>query len=67
VPLSCTAGPSPGADRRRPFFGQLATDVGFVLDWQHLDANRNTAASAAIMRGDATLMRAMLDELLRER
>jgi len=36
------------------------------LDWQHLDADRNIAASAAIMRGDPALTRKMLDELVRE-
>jgi cell filamentation protein len=35
-------------------------------DWQHLDANRNIAASAAIMRGEPALMRKMLGELVRE-
>jgi len=33
---------------------------------QHLDADRNIAALAAIMRGDPTLMRKMLSELIRE-
>jgi hypothetical protein len=28
---------------------------GSILDWQHLAADRNIAASAAIMRGDPTL------------
>ena len=42
---------------QRAFFAQLAGDAGFTLDWQHLDADRNIAASAAIMRGDPTLMR----------
>ena len=51
---------------QRAFFTQLASDAGFVLDWQHLDAGRNIAASAAIMRGDPTPMRKMLDELVRE-
>jgi cell filamentation protein len=51
---------------QRAFFDQLASDAGFILDWQHLDADRNIAASAAIMRGDPTLMRKMLDELVRE-
>ena len=51
---------------QRAFFGQLASDAGFILDWQHLDADRNIAASAAIMHGDPTLMRKMLDELIRE-
>jgi cell filamentation protein len=51
---------------QRAFFEQLASDAGFILDWQHLDADRTIAASAAIMRGDPTLRRKMLDELIRE-
>lgn len=51
---------------QRAFFEQLASDAGFILDWQHLDADRNIAASAAIMRGDPALMRKMLNELIRE-
>ena len=49
---------------QRAFFEQLTDDAGFALAWQHLDAGRNIAASAAIMRGDAAPMRKMLDELL---
>jgi hypothetical protein len=45
---------------------QLASEAGFILDWQHLDADRNITASAAIMRGDPALMRKMLDEPVRE-
>jgi cell filamentation protein len=56
-----------GNDRaQRAFFDQLARDAGYVLDWQHLDANRNVAASAAIMGGDPAPMRKMLGELVRE-
>ncbi len=51
---------------QRAFFEQLASDAGFILDWQHLDADRNIAASTAIMRGDPAPMRKMLDELVRE-
>ena len=51
---------------QRAFFEQLASDAGFILDWQHLDADRNVAASASIMHGDPAPMRKMLDELLRE-
>jgi cell filamentation protein len=51
---------------QRAFFEQLADGAGFILDWQHLDVDRNIAASAAIMRGDPTLMRKLLDELVRE-
>lgn len=32
---------------QRAFFEQLARDAGFSLAWQHLDAARNVAASAA--------------------
>jgi cell filamentation protein, protein adenylyltransferase len=49
---------------QRVFFEQLASDAGFTLNWQHLDAARNVEASAAIMRGDAEPMRKMLDTLL---
>ena len=52
---------------QRAFFEQLAGDAGFTLAWQQLDAARNIAASAAIMRGDAAPMRKMLDELVQER
>ena len=51
---------------QRAFFEQLASDAGFILDWQHLDADRNVAASAAIVDGDPAPTRKMLDELLRE-
>ncbi|MGH3295189.1 MAG: Fic/DOC family protein [Trebonia sp.] len=51
---------------QRAFFDQLAIDAGFILDWQHLDADRNVAASAAIMHGDPAPMRKMLDGLIRE-
>lgn len=51
---------------QRAFCEQLASDAGFVLDWQHLDADRNITASVAIMHGDPTVMRKMLGELIRE-
>jgi cell filamentation protein len=51
---------------QRAFFEPLASDAGFILDWQSPDADRNVAASAAIMHGDPALMRKMLDELIRE-
>jgi cell filamentation protein len=51
---------------QRAFFEQLASDAGYVLDWQHLAADRNVAASAAIMGGDPAPMRKMLEELIRE-
>ena len=52
---------------QRAFFEQLAYDAGFTFAWRHLDAARNIATSAAIMRGDAAPMRKMLDELVQER
>ena len=51
---------------QRAFFEQLASEAGFILDWQHLDADRNIAASVAIMGGDPAPMRKMLDKLVRE-
>ena len=51
---------------QRAFCEQLAGEAGFVLDWQHLDADRNVAASYAIMCGNPAPMREMLDELVRE-
>jgi cell filamentation protein len=52
---------------QRAFFEQLADDAGFPLAWHRLDADRNIAASVAIMRGDPEPMRKMLDELVQER
>jgi cell filamentation protein len=49
---------------QRAFFEQLASDAGFTLSWLRLDADRNIAASVAIMHGDAAPMRKMLDELV---
>jgi cell filamentation protein len=49
---------------QRAFIEQLAGDAGYTLNWQHLDANRNVTASAAIMHGDLAPMRKMLDELI---
>jgi cell filamentation protein len=52
---------------QRAFFEQLTYDAGFTLGWQHLDATRNIATSAAIMSGDPAPMRKMLGELVQER
>ena len=41
----------------RLMFEQLATDARYFLDWLHLAADRNVAASAAIVLGGATLMK----------
>lgn len=49
---------------QRAFFEQLASDAGHTLNWQRLNADRNIAASVAIMHGDAGPMRQLLDELV---
>ncbi len=49
---------------QRAIFEQLARDAGYTLSWQHLDADRNIAASVAVMHGDAAPMRKMLEELV---
>jgi cell filamentation protein len=51
---------------QRAFFEQLASDAGYMLNWQHLDVDRNLEASVAIMHGDAAPMGRMLDELVGE-
>jgi cell filamentation protein len=51
---------------QRALAEQLASDAGSGVDWQGLDAERNIAASAAIMHGDPVPMRMMLSELVRE-
>jgi cell filamentation protein, protein adenylyltransferase len=51
---------------QRAFFARLARSAGFTLAWQHPDAARNVAASAAIMRGDPEPMRKILDALVRD-
>lgn len=51
---------------QRAFFGQVARDAGFTLDWQRLDPVRNVETSAAIMRGDPEPLREMLDALVRD-
>jgi fido (protein-threonine AMPylation protein) len=51
---------------QRAFLEQLAGEAGFVLDWQLLDADRNIAASDAIMRGNPAPMREVFDELVGE-
>jgi cell filamentation protein len=50
---------------QRAFFEQLAGDAGFTLHWQHLDADRNVEASAAIMHGDPAPMRKLFNDLIR--
>ncbi|MEV0398885.1 Fic family protein [Actinoallomurus sp. NPDC050550] len=49
---------------QRAFFGQLAREAGFTVNWRRLDAAQNLEASIAIMRGDPESMRHMLDEVV---
>jgi cell filamentation protein len=49
---------------QRAFFGQLAREAGWPIDWSDLDADANTAASMASLRGDNRLLRQLLDALV---
>lgn len=49
---------------QRAFFAQLARDAGWRVAWEHLDAERNIAASIASLNGDNRELQAMLDELV---
>jgi cell filamentation protein len=51
---------------QRAFLAQLARDAGYRIRWAAMDPERNVAASAAAHRGDNTLLRAMLDELVEQ-
>lgn len=48
---------------QRAFFGQLASERGYQLRWQHLAPDRNIAAAIASMHGDEQPLRAILDEI----
>lgn len=49
---------------QRAFFGQLARESGWRLDWSDLDADANVAASMASLRGDNRPLRHLLDALV---
>jgi cell filamentation protein len=49
---------------QRAFFHQLAREAGWPIDWSGLEAERNTSASIASLRGDNSPLRAMPDELI---
>jgi len=49
---------------QRAFFGQLAGDAGYRIDWSTMDRETNLAASQASIRGDDAPLRAMLDQLV---
>jgi len=45
---------------QRAFFGQLAADAGYQLDWQQIDPDHSINASIAAMRGDDRPLRDLL-------
>lgn len=49
---------------QRAFLAQLSRAAGYRIRWAAMDAEVNVAASAAAHRGDNTLLRAMLEELV---
>lgn len=49
---------------QRAFFGQLAREAGWPIDWSDLDADANTAASMASLRGHNRPLRQLLDALV---
>jgi cell filamentation protein len=49
---------------QRAFFGQLAREAGWPIDWSELDADENVDASIASIRGDNRRLRTMLDRLV---
>jgi len=51
----------------RAFLSQLASGSGYRITWERMDAERNTAASKASLRGDNVPLRDMLDPLVESR
>jgi len=49
------------------FFGQLARDAGWPVDWSGLDPDENTETAIASLRGDNSPLRTMLDNLTDDR
>lgn len=49
---------------QRAFFGQLARESGWRLDWSDLGADANAAAAMASLRGDNRPLRQLLDALV---
>ena len=48
---------------QRAFFGQLAREAGWPIDWSGLDPDENTETAIASLRGDNSPLRTMLDRL----
>lgn len=51
---------------QRAFFGQLADEAGWPIDWSDLDGDRNIEVSIAALRGDNQPLWTMLSELVVE-
>ncbi len=49
---------------QRAFFAQLASDAAYRLDWELVDAQRNTNASIAAMQGEEMPLRELLAEIV---
>jgi cell filamentation protein len=52
---------------QRAFFGQLAQDAGWRIDWSGLDPHENAQASMDSLRGDTMRLYAMLERLVNVR
>ncbi|GGK40182.1 Fic/DOC family protein [Nocardia camponoti] len=48
---------------QRAFFGQLAREAGWPIDWPRLDATENTFASMSSLRGDNTALHSLFEKL----
>lgn len=48
---------------QRAFFGQLADDAGYLLNWDKVDPESNVQASIAAMRGDERPLRDLLTDV----
>ncbi|WP_212762334.1 Fic family protein [Nocardia uniformis] len=51
---------------QRAFFGQLAREAGWLIDWSALDPDENVRASRASLRGDNGPLHAMLKRLVQQ-
>jgi cell filamentation protein len=49
---------------QRAFFGQLAREAGWAIDWSGLNPEENVTTSVAALRGDNEPLRRMLDRLI---
>ena len=49
---------------QRAFFGQLAREAGWPIDWSGLDPDENVDTAIASLRGDNRPLRTMLEKLI---